>query len=156
MADIAEAVVEMLATTVAGAVPVIAARIPPGPAAQLGRIGVPSDSAFWPVVTGTRRAPAGGETRETRAVVTAGPTRSVAFRVPAERAVPGRAGGAGVAAESPVVRAVRSVGPLLAERLLGALELSVAAFGLAGTSATLPPRQPWASGPRRWARFTPA
>lgn len=131
MADIAEAVVEMLATTVAEAIPVIAARIPLGPAAQLGRIGVPSDSAFWPVVTGIRRAPVGRETRETRAVVTAGPARSVAFRVPAERAVPGRAGGAGVAAESPIVRAVRSVGPLLAERLLGALELTVAAFDLA-------------------------
>jgi hypothetical protein len=131
VADIAEAVVEMLATTVAEAIPVIAARIPPGPAAQLGRIGVPSDSAFWPVVTGIRRAPVGRETRETRAVVTAGPARSVAFRVPAERAVPGRVGGAGVAAESPIVRAVRSVGPLLAERLLGALELTVAAFDLA-------------------------
>jgi hypothetical protein len=131
VADIAEAVVEMLATTVAEAIPVIAARIPLGPAAQLGRIGVPSDSAFWPVVTGLRRAPVGRETRETRAVVTAGPARSVAFRVPAERAVPGRAGGAGVAAESPIVRAVRSVGPLLAERLLGALELTVAAFDLA-------------------------
>lgn len=131
MADIAEAVVEMVATTVAGAIAVIAARIPPGPAAQLGRIGVPSDSAFWPVVTGIRGAPAGREIRETRAVVTAGPARSVAFRVPAERAVPGRAGGAGGPAESPAVRAVRSVGPLLAERLLGALELTVAALDLA-------------------------
>ena len=131
MADFAEAVVEMLATTVPEAIPVIAARIPPGPAAQLGRIGVPSDSAVWPVAAGIRGAPVGRETLEARAGVTARPVRSVTFRVAAERAVPVRAGGAGVPAESPVVRAVRSVGPLLAERLLGALELTVAALDLA-------------------------
>jgi hypothetical protein len=37
VADIPEAVVGVLAAPVAGAVPVIAHRIPPGPAAELGR-----------------------------------------------------------------------------------------------------------------------
>ncbi|MGH3250452.1 MAG: DUF6461 domain-containing protein [Trebonia sp.] len=112
MAEIAEAVVEMLATMVSEAIPVVAARIPPGPAAQLGRIGAPSDGAVGPVA-GIRGGLAGGEARGVRPR-------------------PVRAGGAGVPAESPVVRALREVGPLLAERLLGALELTVAALDAAG------------------------
>ena len=88
MADIAKAVVEALAAPVAGAMPVIAARIPPGPAAELGRI------------------------------VAAHP-------------VPARPGAA-VPAESPVLGALRAAGPLLAERLLGALELAIVDLDLAG------------------------
>jgi hypothetical protein len=103
VADIAEAVVEVLAGPVAEALPAIAARIPPGPAAELGRIGAPPDAAR-PVAVGFRGAVARGKVR----------------------------GGAAMPAESPVVGALGAVGPFLAERLLGALELTVSALDLAG------------------------
>jgi Family of unknown function (DUF6461) len=102
--DIPEAVVGVLAGPVAEAVPVIAARIPPGPAAELGRIGAPPDVVVGPVAAGIRAGVARGEVR----------------------------GGATMPEESPVVGALRAVGPLLAERLLGALELTVLALDLAG------------------------
>lgn len=108
MTDIAEAVVEVLAGPVAKAVPVIAARVPPGPAAELGRVGAPPDAAQpvadRPVAAGFRGA------------------------VTARRQV---RGGIAMSAESPVLGALGAVGPLLAERLLGALELTVSALNLA-------------------------
>ncbi len=104
MTDIAEAVVEMLAGPAAGAVPVLEARIPPGPAAELGRIGAPPDAARS-VAAGFRGA-----------VVARGQVRS----------------GVAMSAESPVLGALGAVGPLLAERLLGALELTVSALDMAG------------------------
>ncbi len=103
VADIAEAVVEVLAGLVAEALPVIAARIPPGPAAELGRIGAPPDAAR-PDAVGFRGAVARGKAR----------------------------GGAAMQTESPVAGALGAVGPFLAERLLGALELTVSALDLAG------------------------
>lgn len=103
MTDIAEAVVEVLTGPAAEAVPVIAARIPPGPAAELGRIGAPPDAARS--VAGFRGA-----------VVARGQVR----------------GGVATPAESPVLGALGAVGPLLAERLLGALELTVSALDMAG------------------------
>lgn len=104
MTDIAETVVEVLAGPVAEAVPVIAARIPPGPAAELGRIGAPQGAARS-VGVGLRGA-----------VMARGQVR----------------GGVPMSAESPVLAALGAVEPLLAERLLGALELTISALDMAG------------------------
>lgn len=110
MTDIAEAVVEVLTGPVAEAVPVIAARIPPGPAAELGRIGAPQ-SEGRSVAAGLRGA-----------VVARGRVR----------------GGVAMSAKSPVLGALGAVGPLLAERLLGALELTVSALDMAGVPDLTP------------------
>jgi hypothetical protein len=108
--DIAEAVVEVLTGPVAEAVPVIAARIPPGPAAELGRIGAPQNEGRS-VAVGLRGA-----------VVARGQVR----------------GGVAMSAKSPVLGALGAVGPLLAERLLGALELTVSALDMAGVPDLTP------------------
>jgi hypothetical protein len=108
--DIAEAVVQVLTGPVTEAVPVIAASIPPGPAAELGRIGAPPDAA--PSVAAGFRG----------AVAARGQVR----------------GGVAEPAKSPVLSALSSVGPLLAERLLGALELTVSALDMAGVPELAP------------------
>jgi hypothetical protein len=100
--DVTEEVVAALAVPVAAAVPVIAGWIPAQPAAELGRLGAPQETAVRPA-----------------------------------------------AAESSVSGALQELGPLLAERLLGALELATAGLDLAGApdlSAYLD--QPW---PERFA-----
>jgi hypothetical protein len=95
VAYVPETVLSALAAAVAEALPVIEGRVPPGPAAELGRLGVP---------------------REERPV-------SLAYRV---RVVPqGRPA-------DPVTEAQRELGPLVAERLLGALELTIAELDLTG------------------------
>jgi hypothetical protein len=88
-----EEVVAALAGPVPAAVPVIASWIPARPAAELGRLGVPPETAM---------------------------------------PVSAWAGEAGLA-ESSVAGALGALGPLLAERLLGALELAVPGLDLAGT-----------------------
>lgn len=96
MADVPETVLAALAAPVARALPVITSRIPPGPAAELGRLAVP-----W------HERPAS------------------LFRN-ADR----------------VAQAQSGRGPLLAERLLGALELTIAELDLTGApdlSPYLPP-----------------
>ncbi|MFL6072583.1 MAG: DUF6461 domain-containing protein [Mycobacteriales bacterium] len=122
-----ESVVDALAAAVAGAMPVLAARIPAGPAATLGRLGVPPEQRtdrhrqVGPLVT--RQAP--GRPVAGRAVAV---TASGVHRRPVRAVAAGRPGGSGERpepAESPVLAGVRSLGPLLAERLLGALEIAV-------------------------------
>jgi Family of unknown function (DUF6461) len=89
MADVPEAAVAALAVAVARAMPQVAARIPPGPAAELGRL----EAQAWPVLVLEDEG---------------GP------------------------AESPVLTALRDASPLRAERLLGALEFTVAELDLSG------------------------
>lgn len=96
MADIPETVLAALAAPVARALPVIASRIPPGPAAELGRLAVP-----------VRELP--------RSLASGPPLRLAAPDEPAVRSV---------------VEALRALGPLPAERLLGALELTIADLDL--------------------------
>jgi hypothetical protein len=104
VADVDRTVAGALAGPVAAAVPVLAALIPPGPAAELGRIGAPFAAAL--------RTGAGVGGAVARREVDAGQ--------------PGSTAGSAVAG------ALRAVGPLLAERLLGALELAVLALDMTG------------------------
>jgi Family of unknown function (DUF6461) len=108
--DVDGTLVEALAGPVAAAVPVLAAQIPPGPAAELGRIGVPPQA---------RPRQDGGDC-------------GAAARAAAARVRAGRPGGAAPPEESPVLTALRAMRPFLAERLLGALAVTVSGLELAG------------------------
>ncbi|HUA28653.1 MAG TPA: DUF6461 domain-containing protein [Streptosporangiaceae bacterium] len=90
MADVPDAVLAALAAAVARLMPVIAARIPPGPAAELGRL----ETQAW--------------------------------------SVPAPEDDDGDPAESPALAALRELSPLQAERLLGALELTLGELELSG------------------------
>lgn len=89
MTDVPEAALAALAAAVARAMPLIAARIPPGPAAGLGRL----EARAWTVP---------------------------------------RPEDDGEPPESPVLAALMDLSPLRAERLLGALELTVGELDLSG------------------------
>lgn len=103
MADLPESVITALAGPVAEALPVIVSRIPPGPAADLGRTAVPAQDRPR--------------------------SRRVGYGV---RARPARH--PGLPPDPPVIEALGEAGPLLAERLLGALELTIGELGLAGAA----------------------
>jgi hypothetical protein len=146
-ADRPEGVIDALAAAVAGAMPVLAARIPAGPAATLGRLSVPPEQR----IDGHRPAgplaarPVATRPRPVSRATVARPAPRVASRAgrtvamvapggsPRERPQP---------VESPVLAGVRSLGSLLVERLLGALEIAVERLpldvpaGLAGTGGT--------------------
>jgi hypothetical protein len=107
VADVDAAVAGALARAVARAVPVLSPRVPPDPAAELGRIGAPLGPGLK-LAAGMRGAAAWR-------MVGAGPADS-----------------AGGPAESAVAGALDAVRPLLAERLLGALELTVLGLDLTG------------------------
>jgi hypothetical protein len=98
VADLPETVLSALAVPVATALPGIASRIPPGPAAELGRLGVPRPERPVSFTGGQRAFPA------------------VSYGEPGDA----------------VTEAQRELGPLLAERLLGALELTIAELDLTG------------------------
>ncbi|MGW4461857.1 DUF6461 domain-containing protein [Micromonospora sp. NPDC004704] len=104
MFEVPDAVLARLAGTVATALPLVIARIPPTPAAELGRLGATAD----------------------------GNLRSIRASAPGHRAVaPSRSGGRPGSGDSPVRDALGSLPPLLVERLLGALELTVLVLDLA-------------------------
>lgn len=105
MTDAPDAVAA-LAVPVAEAMPVIAARIPAGPAAELGRLGA-SELGRLGATAGARMARSGhADLRPVPSHGDVGP------------------------AESPVLAALGGLRPLLVERLLGALELTVPQLGL--------------------------
>lgn len=104
--------IDRFAAAVAAAIPVVAERIPATPAAVLGRL----------TVTANGDAASSGA-----------PVAVPGMRTVVRSASPGMVrGGAqsGRPRESEVRAALRSLGPLLAERLLGALELSVDAIAV--------------------------
>jgi hypothetical protein len=101
--------VAALAAPVAEAIPVIAARIPAGPAAELGRLGAATGAL----------ARLGAATRVRRA----GSFHTDRRPIPSRLAVS--------SAESPVLGTLSRLRPLLMERLLGALELTVPELHLA-------------------------
>ncbi|MGC4790628.1 DUF6461 domain-containing protein [Micromonospora sp. DT178] len=110
VSEIPDAVVAELAGPVAAALPLIAARVPAAPAAELGRLRAVAEGDTWP----TRESTLG------------------------HRAVTGFYSGSGTGLDdSPVRDALGSLPPLLTERLLGALELTVAELDLAGTTPDL-------------------
>ncbi|MGW4500816.1 DUF6461 domain-containing protein [Micromonospora sp. NPDC004336] len=123
MVEVPDAVLAELSGPVAAALPLVVARVPTGPAAELGRL----------------RAVADGDTPATHAI--AGGRGAVAALA---RAFPGRPpavarfqpGGAARPGEPSVREALGSLPPLLVERLLGALELTVAELDV-GTVAGL-------------------
>src|SRR5439155_10176156 len=103
--EVPDAVLAELVGPVAYALPLIAARIPTAPAAELGRLRATADGETWPI-------------------------RGSAVR---HRAVaPFRFGGRPGSGDSPVGDALGSLPSLLTERLLGALELTVPELDLAG------------------------
>ncbi|MEU5884988.1 hypothetical protein [Spirillospora sp. NPDC047279] len=104
MVEVPDAVLEELAGPVAAAMPLVVARVPPAPAAELGRLRAISDD-MWRV-----RGSAVGD------------------RAGAQL----RSGGRPGAGDSPVRDALGSLPPLLIERLLGALELTVPELDLVG------------------------
>ncbi|MGI5224010.1 DUF6461 domain-containing protein [Actinoallomurus sp. CA-142502] len=105
MVEVPDAVLAELAGPVATALPLIVARIPPAPAAELGRLRVTADGDTWPT-----RGSAVGHRRMARSSS-------------------GARSGRG---DSPVRDALGSLPQLLVERLLGALELTVPELDLAG------------------------
>lgn len=104
MVEISDAVLEALAGPVAAAIPLVVARTPKGPAAELGRLRA-TDDGKWPMGSA------------------AGHGAAARFH----------SGGRPGAADSPVRDALGSLPPLLIERLLGALELTLPELDLAGT-----------------------
>lgn len=121
-----EGVLEPLAAVIAELLPDLTRVIPPSPAAELGRLGtVRSDRTDSPRTTAlTARPPAMPLNRRS-----ASPTANLVPRDgrPISAQVAHRAAGPiGRPGESAALTALRGVGPLLPERLLGALELSVA------------------------------
>lgn len=108
MVEVPDEVVEELAGPVAAAMRLVGARVPKAPAAELGRLRAAADGT-WPI-RGAAAGPHGGPH--------GGPRFHIAGR-------PG-------AGDSPVLDALGSLPPLLVERLLGALELTVPELDLAG------------------------
>ena len=106
MADVPEAAVAALAAAVARAMPLIVPRIPPAPAAVLGRL----EAQAWPV-----------------------PVLEDDGDPP----------------ESPVLAALRELSPLRAERLLGALELTLGELDLSG----VPDLSSYPGGPAQTGLF---
>lgn len=105
MDEVPDAVLAELAAAVVGTMPVIAARIPSTPAAELGRLRAIADDDAWP------------------------PSRpTIMQRLPAAF----RADGGGGQGDATVRDALDSLPPLLTERLLGALELTVQELALTG------------------------
>jgi hypothetical protein len=103
--DVPDAVLAELTGPVAAALPLIVARIPTAPAAELGRLRATADGETWPI-----RGSAVGHQTMARF----------------------RSGGRPGSGDSPVRDALDSLPPLLIERLLGALELTVPELDLAG------------------------
>ncbi|MFC5007690.1 DUF6461 domain-containing protein [Dactylosporangium cerinum] len=103
MDDIPDAVLAALAGPVAAALPLLVARTPAAPAVELGRLRAAVDGLAWPVRpgSGSHAAPGGLRSR-------------------------GRRGPGG----SPVLDALGALEELLVQRLLGALELTVAELDL--------------------------
>ncbi|MFG3423682.1 hypothetical protein [Micromonospora sp. NPDC048063] len=104
MVEIPDAVLADLSGPVAAALPFIVARVPTAPAAELGRLRALADGETWPI-------------------------RGSAVRHPAVAQFRSGVAGSG---SSPVREALGSLPPLLIERLLGALELTVRELDLAG------------------------
>jgi hypothetical protein len=132
MVDIDDATVDSAAAAAATAVPVLTGLIPVGPATELGRHGAPDEGGPpGPHDRYRRRAAALGQVAAAPAPVTAKPG-----------ARPYYASGAGVPAETAVLAALRGVGPLRTERLLGALEHTIARLPVAavpGLAGYVPP-----------------
>ncbi|WP_230202849.1 hypothetical protein [Parafrankia discariae] len=152
-----EAALDALAEAVARVVPALADVIPPAPAAQLGRLGVPGGS-WAPGTAGQGTSPRGRSGRagcqeqvlldqprsprpgpSVARVSLSGPGPIPPARpgpppAPQPFFVPPFPAGA---AESPVLRALRGLGPLLAQRLLGALDLTLGALELGGVPTGL-------------------
>ncbi|SCL44268.1 hypothetical protein GA0070606_0211 [Micromonospora citrea] len=103
MVEIPDAVLAELAGPVAAALPLVLTRIPPGPAAELGRLRAVADSDALPIPAFAGQRPAVARFRS---------------------------GGAARPGDPSVRDALGSLPPLLTERLLGALELTVAELGL--------------------------
>ncbi|GAA4467256.1 DUF6461 domain-containing protein [Phytohabitans houttuyneae] len=116
--DVSGADVARLAVAVGAVLPAVAARVPPAPAAALGRLGAADEPGPHPLVGRSaavaafraRMAPRGAQ-------MAAGPVRV--------RPMP--PGGT----ESPLLAALGELSPLVVERLLGALELAVPGLRLA-------------------------
>ncbi|MFG1889214.1 DUF6461 domain-containing protein [Micromonospora sp. NPDC049051] len=110
MIEVPDAVVAELAAPVAAALPLVVARVPAAPAAELGRLRAADEGGVWPIRESTVGHPA----------------------------VPRFRSGSGAGPDDPPVRdALGSLPPLLVERLLGALELTVAELDLAGGTPDL-------------------
>ncbi|WP_199853281.1 DUF6461 domain-containing protein [Plantactinospora sp. BC1] len=114
--DVPDEVLAELAGAVAAALPLLVARVPPAPAAELGRLRAMADDD-WPIREPTAPhvafagIPSGGRARAFAGV---------------------RPGGQAGASRSPVQDALGTLPALLTERLLGALELAVAELDLTG------------------------
>lgn len=161
------AALDALANAVAKVVPALAGVIPADPAARLGRLGVPGGSHV-PGPAGQGPNSRGRSTRvsyQGRAVFDqprsphAAPVTSLGLSGPGPVPPPSPRPGPRPApqpffvppspageAESPVLRTLRGLGPLLAERLLGALELTLGAFELGGVPTGLAASVPTPAG----------
>ncbi|MFC0531734.1 DUF6461 domain-containing protein [Phytohabitans kaempferiae] len=135
MVEVSEDVVARLGASVAAVLPLIALRVPAGPAAGLGRLGAPDDPALR---TAVRRRAAMADVAGARArgvLARPGPPRPVPRGVGVPRPMPAGPvawAGSPTADGSALLAALGDVEPLLAERLLGALELLVDDLRLAG------------------------
>lgn len=125
MPQVADAVLAELASWVAQAMPEIADRIPAGAAVDLGRLGVTagatfagSRASFGPIGVDMYQA-RGGRTARSPLAVSAQPVSHLGA-------------GSGAATDSPVLSRLSALSPLLAERLFGALELTVERLNVAG------------------------
>ncbi|WDZ83631.1 hypothetical protein [Micromonospora cathayae] len=130
MTEVTDEVLAAVAAQVGPLVPVLAARIPRGPATTLGRLGAPDDERH--------RAP-GGPVRPEVARRPSGPLPPHSVSPPAARPV---SRPAALPAQPDALAALHGLGSLLAERLLGALELSVTDLvpsGPPALEAHLPP-----------------
>lgn len=109
MVEIPGMVVARLAASVASVMPMLMARIPDGPAAQLGRLAAPVDPAL---------RPPGGRSRRMAGPAQVAPGGHVTMRP-------------GVSTESAVLAELGRLPSLLVERLHGALELTVSSLEIA-------------------------
>jgi hypothetical protein len=139
MVDSADGLVPGLVEPVSAAMRVLVPRIPVPPAAALGRVAAPADSGLRGVDERVREA--------LSRVVPAGARTGTARVMP----LPGRVAAAparhGDRQESPVLGALRVLGSLPAERLLGALELTVPTLDFAAVPDVTPYVEPLRPGP---------
>lgn len=166
---------DQLAAAVADAMPWVMARIPPTPAAELGRLHVPPQAggrrsptvraarpttvAATGITTGPFASSVGIQTvRPTPPVRTtaAAPTRLRRVGRVMRAAPPGTgtspiAPGRPPGEVSPVLQALRSLGDLLPERLLGALELAIPDLVIAAPDRLTGAVPPGATGPLGFA-----
>ncbi|OAA23370.1 hypothetical protein UG55_103867 [Frankia sp. EI5c] len=122
-------VLDELAAAVAGVLPTLIARIPPEPAAQLGRLGVPVAPGERPIAPGRGGLPFVAPVPVARPQPAPGP-----YFVSGPPALPAQTGGPSA---SSTLSALRGLGQLLPERVLGALELAVDEVELPGVPGGL-------------------